>query len=449
MTIKELRAKRGKLVADMRALLEAAKKENRGLNAEEQAKYDAMFKEQEGLQSQIATEERQADLERDDAERRLREKDGEDDDDAADEDREERSRPGQETEHGKLPGWALRMKDRRGNIPDFVVALAKRGGPTATAEYRRAFGNLLLIGKGNLSPEDKRALSAGVGSEGGYTIAPPAFVAELIRNVDNLLWVRQLARQVPITGADEIGVPTLDADPDDADWTTELDTGSADSSMAFGKRKMEAHPMAKRIKVSRKLLRLSALGAEALVRERLAYKFAVTLEKAYLTGNGVDKALGMFTASTDGISTGRDVSTGNDTTSFTFDGLIEAKYAVKAAYWQSANWLFHRTVVKEVTKLKDNDGQYLWRPSVREGEPDTVLGHPLRVSEYSPNTMTTGQYFGMFGDFSKYWFLDSLSLEIQRLDELYAETNQVGFIGRYEGDGAPVLEEAFARLKLA
>jgi hypothetical protein len=30
--------------------------------------------------------------------------------------------------------------------------------------------------------------------------------------------------------------------------------------------------------------------------------------------------------------------------------------------------------------------------------------------------------------------------------ELYAETNQVGYIGRMEVDGMPVLEEAFSRL---
>jgi hypothetical protein len=39
-------------------------------------------------------------------------------------------------------------------------------------------------------------------------------------------------------------------------------------------------------------------------------------------------------------------------------------------------------------------------------------------------------------------------LEIQRLDELYAATNEVGFIGRKYTDGAPVLETAFARVKL-
>ena len=43
---------------------------------------------------------------------------------------------------------------------------------------------------------------------------------------------------------------------------------------------------------------------------------------------------------------------------------------------------------------------------------------------------------------------DALSMQVQRLNEFYAETNQVGLIGRLETDGAPVLEEAFVRVKL-
>jgi len=38
---------------------------------------------------------------------------------------------------------------------------------------------------------------------------------------------------------------------------------------------------------------------------------------------------------------------------------------------------------------------------------------------------------------------------MQRLVELYAATNQVGFVGRLESDGMPVLAEAFVRVKLA
>ena len=51
------------------------------------------------------------------------------------------------------------------------------------------------------------------------------------------------------------------------------------------------------------------------------------------------------------------------------------------------------------------------------------------------------------GDFSYYHIVDALNMQVQRLTELYAESNQTGYIGRAEVDGMPVLEEAFARLK--
>ena len=78
-----------------------------------------------------------------------------------------------------------------------------------------------------------------------------------------------------------------------------------------------------------------------------------------------------------------------------------------------------------------------------------ATGLQFFMSEYVPNTFTTGKYVGILGDFSFYWIVDALNLEVQRLDELYAATNQIGFIGRMETDGMPVLEEAFVRVALA
>jgi HK97 family phage major capsid protein len=218
--------------------------------------------------------------------------------------------------------------------------------------------------------------------------------------------------------------------------------------MAFGRRELSPHPLAKYIKISRKLLRMVP-SVDGLVRERLGYKFAVTMENAYLNGTGNQQPLGVFVASNDGISTGRDASTGNTDTEIRFDGLIEAKYTLKAQYWPRARWMFHRDGVKMVAKLKDGNGQYLWRESVRVGEPDRILSFPVMMSEYAPSTFTTGLYVGILGDFAHYWIADALDMEMQRLVELYAATNQVGFIGRMESDGMPVLEEAFVRVKLA
>ena len=149
------------------------------------------------------------------------------------------------------------------------------------------------------------------------------------------------------------------------------------------------------------------------------------------------------------ITTGRDVSTGNTTTAFTFDGLKEAKYTLKSQYWARAQWIFHRDGVKLAAKIKDGEGRYYWQDSIVVGEPSRLMGFPVNVSEYAPNTFESGLYVGILGDFSNYWIADSLAVSIQRLNELYATTNQTGFIGRRESDGMPVLEEAFVRVTLA
>lgn len=317
------------------------------------------------------------------------------------------------------------------------------GGPTATTEYRKQFAHFIRSG------DRLAALQAGSDTLGGYTVAPQQFLAQLIKFVDNAVFIRQLATVIQLTGAASLGVPTLDTDMGDADWTSELLTGSEDSSMAFGKRELRPVPLARRIKLSNRLLASSALNVEALAAQRMAYKFGVVEESAYLTGTGANQPLGVFTASSNGISTARDVSTDNTTTAMTADGLINAFYSLKAPYQASSVWVFHRDGVKQLRKLKDGEGQYLWQPGLQGGQPSLILGRPYVQSEYAPNTFTTGQYVGIVGDFSYYWIAVSLSMTVQRLVELYAETNQIGLVGRMELDGMPVLEEAFARVKLA
>ena len=413
--LNELRQQRVKAIADARSILDKADQEKRELTTEERTQYDKHWADQERFAKQITDEERQDAVEREIA--------------GNEHDRQQRER---DRSSGESRG------EQPAANPQYD-----------TPEYRSGFRKLILGQRAAISAEEARALSAGTDTEGGYTVASEQFVNMLIKNVDDLVFIRQRAQKFRLTNAESLGVPVLDADPADADWTSELATGSEDGSMAFGKRAMTPSPVAKRIKVSKKLIRVSALNIENLVASRLAHKFGITHEKAFLTGSGAGQPLGIFTANANGISTSRDVSTANTTTAVTFDGLINAKYALKGQYWNRAEWLFHRDALKMVAKLKDGDNQYLWRESVRAGEPDRLLGRPVMMSEYVPNTFTTGLYVGAVGDFSHYWIADALDMQFQVLTELYAETNQNGYIARMESDGAPVLEEAFVRVTLA
>lgn len=413
----ELRDEKGALTAQYRQILDKAAAEKRATNTEEKEQLSKMDARFDALDEQIKMYEKQ-------------------------EAREAELSTGSGSSRRGAPEP---QNEGRGGNPQ-----AKRGNPVrATAAYADAYRSWLTGGRvEDMAPEIRNALQSDSDDGGGYTVASEQFADRLIEAVNNQVFIRSMATITQVTSAQSLGIPTRSGDVDDADWTSEIATGSEDTGLKFGKRELRPHPLAKRVKLSKKLLRLTP-WIESKIIERLGYKFGVTEEKGFLLGTGVQQPLGVFTASTDGISTGRDVTTGSATGFSSADALIDALYTLKPQYQKKAVWGFHRDVVRLVRKLKDNYGQYLWMPGIAGGQPDTILNRPFFMSEYCPNTLTTGQYVGIVGDFSMYEIAEALNVEVQRLIELYAEQNQVGYIGRMEVDGMPVLEEAFVRLKTA
>jgi len=399
-TIREMRNQKANLITQARQVLEVAETAGRDVTTEERNQFDALMHQAETVDQDITRREA---LER------------------------EEQRLAQATTEAERP----------------AVETSEQRGPRTSPEYRRAFGNYLRQGLLSLTGEDQRALQADNPTLGGYLMAPQTFIKTLIAAVDDETFIRKLATVLPVGGSESLGAPSLDADPADADWTGEITSVGEDSTMAFGKREMVPTMLTKLVKVSMKLIN-RVPDVEALVASRLGYKFAISQEKAFLTGSGAAQPLGVFTASVDGITTARDMATDNAQTAMTADGLINAKYHLKSQYWRNAAWIFHRTAVRNIAKLKDGEGQYIFDLTRNE-----LLGFPVNTSEYAPSTFTAGLYVGILGDFSKYWIADGMTYSVQRLVELYARNNQVGLIGRMEADGMPVLAEAFVRVTLA
>ena len=306
-----------------------------------------------------------------------------------------------------------------------------------------------LTGEPEHMREYRNALDLSTDATAGYLTAPVQFVDSLIKGLDNILFMRQISNVVgPIGAAQSLGFPYRATEATDATWVGEIVTAPEEVTVTYGRREFKPNKMAKLIKVSRTLIEHAPM-AERTVRDEMLYRIATGAENAYMNGNGSAQPLGIFTASTDGIPTTRDVSTGNTATTVTFDGLQEAKYSLKQQYHANASWVMHRDLAKMLAKIKDGEGQYVWQGSVQNGQPDRLLGAPVYMSEYAPNTYTSAHYAAVFGDFRQgYWICDADAIAVQVLKELYAATNQIGYLFDYFGDGAPVLAEAFARVKM-
>lgn len=399
MRLKELLARRAALVAEQRALLDKASTEKRELTTEETVIYDRMDSDFEKIEKDIEAEER--------------------------------------------------LLAREKKIADGIEANAGTGaeedGALTAMDGMRSW---LRGGEDGMNPDEVRALQSDSDTQGGFLVTPVQMVDMLIEAIRDEVFMRGLATVHTVTEAESLGAASLDARPSNPSFGAEVGSITRDAQMAFGNRELTPHMDAIEILVSMNLLRLTAGGAESIVTDQLGYTFGINEENEFLNGDGSLSPLGVFTASNNGITTARDVSEDNTTTKITADGLINALYALKGGYQSRASWIFHRDAVKMIRKLKDGEGQYLWAPGLAGGEPDTILQKPFFMSEYAPNTFTTGLYVGIVGDFSKYWIADAQRLEIQRLVELYAKTSQIGFIGRRWVDGMPVLAEAFTRVKL-
>lgn len=420
MDVKAKLEERGRAVQQMRDLQAKAKAENRNFNAEESAQFDKLDTAQEEIRSSVDAYQkslaREAKLE-----------------DLANETR--------STDSGLRPQPSTESR----TSDDPVTAYR------STRNYSSSFRNFIVSGQfaplAGASAEERATMQVDNFALGGAMLAPIQFAEGMLQALDNELFIRAWATKHRVPNAQSLGAVSIESDPADADWTAELKTiGLTD--MSVGRRKLEPHPLTKGILASTDLLQ-RVPQSENLVRTRLGYKFNVSQEKGFLTGNGVRQALGAFTASDDGIPTSRDVSTDNTSTEMTGNGLIEAKHALKAGYWKNAKWIFSRTGLKQIRKIKDSvNGNYIWVPGLQAGVADRILDVPYVVSEYCPATFTSGQYVGIIGDFSYYWIADALDMTVQRLVELYAMQRKVAFIGAMSTDGMPVLAEAFVRVKL-
>jgi HK97 family phage major capsid protein len=97
--------------------------------------------------------------------------------------------------------------------------------------------------------------------------------------------------------------------------------------------------------------------------------------------------------------------------------------------------MMHDSVLLAIRQMKDGNGQYLWQPGLRLGVPDTLLGYTYVINQDMASSIASGAITVEFGDLSKYKIRQVRGVRFRRLDELYAGTDEVGFVAFIRQDG--------------
>lgn len=299
----------------------------------------------------------------------------------------------------------------------------------AGKEYRREFWNAMR--KKNYY-DVNNALQIGTDSEGGYLV-PDEFEQTLVQGLEEENVFRTLATIIQTSSGDR-KIPVV-ATKGEASWVDE-EGQIPESDDSFGQISIAAYKVATMIKVSDELLNDSVFNMEAYISNEFSRRIGAKEEEAFLVGDGKGKPTGIFN-SAGGASEGVTTATAN----ITFDDVMDLFYSVKSPYRKKSTFVMNDSTVKALRKLKDNNGTYIWQPSVQAGQPDTVLNRPVVTSAYAPAIVAGGKVIA-FGDFKYYWIADRQGRSFKRLNELFAANGQVGFLGSQRVDGKLILPEA-------
>lgn len=305
----------------------------------------------------------------------------------------------------------------------------------ASASYTRAFWNSM---RGRKSAEIYNSLREGTDADGGYLV-PDEYEHQLIEALEEENIFRKLAHVIR-TEMGERKIPVV-ATKGEASWVDE-EGMIPESDDSFGQVSIGAYKIGTMIKVSDELLADSVFNLEAYIAREFARRIGNKEEEAFFSGDGTGKPLGIL-ADTGGAQIG--VTTAG-AAGITFDEVMDLFYSLKSPYRRKAVFVMNDSTVKAIRKLKDNNGQYLWNPSVKDGVPDKILNRPFHTSAYMP-AIAGGAKTMLFGDLKYYWVADRQGRIFKRLNELFAQTGQIGFLATQRVDGRLILPEAVKALQ--
>ena len=326
--------------------------------------------------------------------------------------------------------------------------------PALYAQYKNAMAAYLYSKHDTeLTSDERKALSAGSGAAGGYLVQDTFWNGMIVASRSRSA-MRRICNVLPPLPSGAMIIPTEDSIFSDAAWTQEIGTGSADTVEPFGQRRLQMFPLAKRVLVSNTFMRTPTFDVEAYVRDRMGYKFGIPEEYAFINGSGANQPYGLLTT-----INGHALPTYSTAVATVVDAddLINWVYTLGETYANAPRTtiLCNRAFVRKVRTLKQGTGDYIWAPGLSGEQPATILGVPYAASDQYDDALSaldaweTNGIAAVIGDFEYAWIGDALEMTIQRLVELYAQTNQTGYIGRKESGFLRVLDEAFLGLKIS
>jgi len=318
--------------------------------------------------------------------------------------------------------------DTQKALIDELVLKARRpalgGGDLATdiaaREHKAAFDAYVRTGEAaGLKRLEAKALSAGVGADGGYVV-PNETEREIGKRLTALSPIRAIA-DVRVISAGTYKKPFMTSGPA-VGWVAETAARAQTTSPVLDELTFPAMELYAMPAATQTLLDDAAVNIDEWLAIEVEAAFAAQEGAAFVTGDGSGKPKGFLDYDTvaEGawawgklgfVATGE---AGDFPAANPADPLVDLVYALKAGYRQNGAFVMSRRTQGAVRKLKDENGQYLWAPPTAPGAPPQLMGFPVHEAEEMPE-IDAGSLSVAFGDFRRgYLVVDRAGVRVLR-----------------------------------
>lgn len=348
----ELRQKKTEHTQEMRSILEKAEKENRSLNEEESGKFDKLKDLVKQITEEIARYETVAD-----EERSLNVQSG---------------KPVETSGKSQLNNDELRHYIKTGEL---------RANTLSTTSQ----------------------------DDGGYSVIPQLDKQVMARLTDDSV-MRQICNVVRLpVGAKEykklVSAGGAVINHGDEGQAREATNTPKLNEVTIAVNSIYAYP-----KTTQEILDFSSIDVLGWLTDEISESFTETEETDLTMGDGNKKSKGLlqYTRSTSPDKTRNfgelqkiEVATVDKITA---DTLIDLFYTLHSKYRKNAAWVMSSTLAATLQKLKNKNGDFIWRDGLTVDAPSTLLGRPVYFLETMPANGANKAVVA-FGDFKRGYFI--------------------------------------------
>lgn len=205
---------------------------------------------------------------------------------------------------------------------------------------------------------------------------------------------------------------------------------------------LDAFKAAELIKASSEVLQDTVFDVASHLGSQIGRAIGQQIGTWYAVGTGSGQPQGIMGALT---GSGTAVTGGTNVTSMSYEALIDLVYSVNGSY-RAMNtecaFLFRDLTVARIRKIRDGaggtTGAFIWDISqthsgMQGAEPGNLLGYPV-FTDPNVASMASDSKVGAFGWWPAFYIRNVGNVIIERSDERYFDTDEVGFRGKFRTD---------------